>query len=206
MSSQPALSKPSVAPFPGATARPLATALRASQSPFRSLLGLGAGGAVLAGCWLSLSGGEVPPWPLAAAAVFLSLATFFDVRALRIPNALTFPAMALGLAYHAAAPDGAGVLFALSGLGLGLVFLVAPYALGLLGAGDVKAAMALGAWWGTGALLGVLAWAAAVGGGLGLIVLLSAGELGELVGRWGRSLAATLGLRRIVYLPPSTLR
>ena len=55
--------------------------------------------------------------------------------------------------------DAGGLTEALAGAALGFALLVGPYAIGGMGAGDVKALMALGAWLGAPATLGATAWA-----------------------------------------------
>jgi prepilin signal peptidase PulO-like enzyme (type II secretory pathway) len=87
-----------------------ATGLRFDlRSPTVSLAaaGLAAGGVLAAG-----TGG--PQLTSLAAAAFLFLATHWDVGHRRVPNWLTFPAMTLALAAHAAAAglEGAGLALA----------------------------------------------------------------------------------------------
>ena len=91
---------------------------------------------------------------------------------------------------------------AAAGAALGLALLVGPYAIGGIGAGDVKALMALGAWLGPGAILGTTAWALLAAGGFGLFLLALRGELVVFARRWGRNLLGTLAVRRLTYEPP----
>ena len=81
--------------------------------------------------------------------------------------------------------------------------LIGPYALGGMGAGDVKALMALGAWLGPATTLGAAACALIAAGSFGLAGLALRGELGDFVRRWGRNAAATLTSRRVRYEPPA---
>lgn len=168
-----------------------------TRSPAVSLAAAG----LAAGCVLVASG--APGLPVLAAALFLFLVVENDVRRLRIPNWLTLPTLVLALAAQLATGGltglGEGALGALAGLGL----LVLPYAGGFLGAGDVKAAMALGALWGGGALVTVLIWSGLVGGLLGIPLLVASGGLGDLVSRWKRGLIASLVIRRFVWIPPA---
>lgn len=97
-------------------------------------------------------------------------ASAFDVTTKRIPNVLTFGAAVSALAFH-------GVTGGLQGLGLSALGLVAGlaiffpvFALGGMGAGDVKLLACLGAWLGP---LGVL-WTAmfgAIAGGVFAVVV-----------------------------------
>jgi len=175
-----------------------ATGLRFDlRSPTVSLAaaGLAAGGVLAAG-----TGG--PRLTSLAAAAFLFLATHWDVGQRRIPNWLTFPAMALALAAHAAAAGLGGAGFALAGIAAGFAVLVLPYAAGFLGAGDVKASMAIGALLGASGVLAVLVWSAFLGGALGAALLFASGGFGELLRRWASALGLSLATRRFVYLPP----
>lgn len=79
-----------------------------------------------------------------------------DVRHFKVPNALTFSVAGIGLCYHAFSREGSGIGFSVAGLGLGLILLIIPYAVGVLGAGDVKFLAAIGAWTGPQPLLPIL--------------------------------------------------
>jgi prepilin peptidase CpaA len=110
--------------------------------------------------------------PAAACTLALAAALACDLRARRIPNAVTATAAALGVAWHAS-PFGVGVAPALLGLALGAALLIAPFALGGMGGGDVKLLAALGAWLGPVPLAGVFAWGG-VAGALFALVLVAA--------------------------------
>jgi len=100
---------------------------------------------------------------MATAAVLL-IALVCDVRVGRIPNWLTFPAMAGGLTYHVCAEGAQGMAFSAGGLAVGLAVFVVFYLLGGMGAGDVKLMAAVGALLGPkDALWSALATAAAGG-------------------------------------------
>ena len=75
----------------------------------------------------------------------LIIAAITDIRSQRIPNMLTFTAMAFSLLYHIEGSGLHGLFFSLSGLALGLAFFVLPYLMGGMGAGDVKLLGAVGA-------------------------------------------------------------
>ncbi len=84
---------------------------------------------------------------------FVGLAAGWDLFTRRIPNFMTVPMAAGGLAFHALAPTGHGSALALSGLALGMGLLLLPFLLGGSGGGDVKLLAALGAWLGPVQLL-----------------------------------------------------
>ncbi len=78
------------------------------------------------------------------------LATFLagisDIRWYKIPNMLTFGLIVTGIVYHAVLPMGDGWLFSLAGFGFGFVVLAPLFALGGVGAGDVKLLAGIGSW------------------------------------------------------------
>jgi len=150
-----------------------------------------------------LSGTDAPLPAFGWAAAFLFLAVERDVRTRRIPNWLTFPALAGALALAAWQDGLGGALHALAGAGVALAILFLPFALRWLGAGDVKAVMVLGALWGREAIVPALWWMILVGGLLAVALLASRGELGDLLRRWGSSFWHSLLSRRPVYHAPA---
>ena len=137
------------------------------------------------------------------AAAFLILAVASDVRFHRIPNWLTLPALLAALIASRWVGATSAPLEAAVGAALGFALLVGPYALGGMGAGDVKAMMVLGAWLGPEVTLGAAAWAVMAGGVFGLIMLVLRRELFAYAQRWSRILLSVLTLRRISYEPPA---
>jgi prepilin peptidase CpaA len=124
------------------------------------------------------------------AVVTLALvSTAVDLRTRRVPNVLTLGAAALGVAVHATAGGATQSLF---GWLTGLVLFLPLFALGGLGAGDVKLLAAFGAWLGPVGALWAGLWAALVGGLLALAVGASQGYLGQAC----RNLWTMLGVWR----------
>ncbi len=118
----------------------------------------------------------------------LGPACWFDVRERRIPNVVTVAGAIAALLLRWS--TGWGPLLAgLLGAGLALVVVLTPFALGLLGGGDVKLLGAVGAFMGVDRLIGALLLIAVVGGAL---------ALGEAVRRRAltRTLASTFDLGR----------
>ena len=113
-------------------------------------------------------------WPLSFVCAAMILAAVIDGWKLKVPNWLTFPLVlsgwALGLyndAAHgwgwSAAGDG-GIGAALAGTGVGFALLLPIYAIGGMGAGDVKMQMGFGSWIGAffsiaGGALWIILWA-----------------------------------------------
>jgi len=98
-----------------------------------------------------------------------------DLRSRRIPNVLTFGAAGAALVYGAVVGGWSGLGSAALGWIIGAAAFFIPFALGGLGAGDVKLLAAMGAWLGpigafwlalyTGVAGGVMALAVALGSG-----------------------------------------
>lgn len=86
---------------------------------------------------------------LNAAAFFVGLfGGIFDLLTRRVPNWITFPAMLIGLVAQFWFSDLAGVGQGILGILLGFGIFFPVYALGYMGAGDVKLMMAVGAFGG----------------------------------------------------------
>ena len=122
------------------------------------------------------------------AAAFLGLAVATDVYENRIPNWLTLPGLALALVLAPALGGAGGLVAALLGAALGLAIGVGPYALGGMGAGDVKAMMVLGAWLGASSFASAAVFAVAAGAVLAIVALLARAELSDYLRRWARNL------------------
>jgi prepilin peptidase CpaA len=103
------------------------------------------------------------------------VACAFDLRTRRIPNALTFGAGALGLGFHLAIGGLSGFGLSLAGLAVGLAVFFPVFALGGIGAGDVKLLACIGAWLGPVSVLWTAMYAAMAGGAMALAVVLIQG-------------------------------
>lgn len=136
------------------------------------------------------------------AAGYLLLAIESDVRCLRIPNWLnaTGLVLALGLAGGLGGIAGLGTALLGAGTALGVGFVL--FAVGILGAGDAKGLMVIGALFGLSALPGVLSWTALAAGTLGIAVLLVRGELVDFFRRWWLMALAMLVMRKPTYVAP----
>ena len=100
----------------------------------------------------------------------LVLACISDLRTRRIPNVLTFSAIACGLLFHALT-DGLGAAgWSLAGCFLGAALFFPMFALRGMGAGDVKLLAAVGAWLGP-SQVAMAALAASLAGGVVAIVI-----------------------------------
>ncbi len=118
------------------------------------------------------------------------LAGFTDWRWRRIPNWLTVPAAAAGLAVNSAAWHWAGLKSSAEGLGLGLLLLFPFVLIRALGAGDWKLVGALGTLLGPHELLVVLFVAVLIAGVMALVLVIYKHRLGEMLRNMGRLLFA----------------
>jgi len=106
----------------------------------------------------------------------LAVATATDLRARRIPNALSVGTFIAGFVLAAFAGL-EGVTSSAQGAGLALAMLLPLYVFRGLGAGDVKLMAAIGALKGPEFVLFTFAWAAVFGGGMALVGLLRSRKL-----------------------------
>ena len=111
------------------------------------------------------------------AIVIAIIAAVWDLRTRRIPNFLTFGAALAAIAAHGYSGGVFGAGWSLTGWLVGVAFFFPIFALGGMGAGDVKLLAALGAWLGPGAAMWVALFSLLAGGVLGLVVALSYGYL-----------------------------
>ncbi len=116
------------------------------------------------------------PWP--GAHVQLFWPTLFslwvawrDIRTRRIPNYLTLGIALSGLGYQLGTQGWQGLTSGLLGLILGFGLLLLPYIWGGLGAGDVKALAALGAWLGPFQTFQLFCFMGLAGGLMALFIL-----------------------------------
>jgi prepilin peptidase CpaA len=115
---------------------------------------------------------------LALPLLFTLVIAWRDLKTRRIPNYLTLGAALAGLGFQLGFYGWGGLVHGLLGLALGFGLLLIPYLLGGMGAGDVKALAALGAWLGPGRTFQFFLYMAIAGGLIALAALLWKGLLG----------------------------
>jgi prepilin peptidase CpaA len=143
---------------------------------------------------------HVPPAVVWLVTAILVEAAIIDGRQLRVPNWLTFHFVIGGLAFAGWSGGSQALLFSLAGAVVGLVSLLPLYAIGGMGAGDVKLMAGLGAWMGPSLTLGAFVATALVGGLLGLAMIVASGEL---IHHW--ALFQTIGHEILSIRNPSEL-
>jgi len=132
----------------------------------------------------------------------LCLATIEDLRFQKIPNRITFPAMALAVVLATAWDGPQGLLFSLEGIAVGLGTLLVPYLMGGMGAGDAKLMGAVGGFLGPKGAFVAFLFTALVGGLYGLILIINHGNLKISSARYGSMMKVLFLTRQWVYLPP----
>jgi prepilin peptidase CpaA len=117
----------------------------------------------------------VQNWPIWVVSITLVVAAIIDGLQLKVPNWITFPMIIAGWIYSATLSPSAGwegLLYSIVGTAVGLALLLPAYAIGGMGAGDVKLLAGVGAWvWGT-ATLYAFAVSAVVGGIIAVFMVL----------------------------------
>lgn len=98
-------------------------------------------------------------------------ASVHDAKSRRIPNKITYPSILCLLAFHTALGGLAGAYASAMGLVAGISVLIAPYALGKMGAGDVKLMGVVGAALGVEGLVTAFLFTCLAGGAQGLVYL-----------------------------------
>lgn len=110
---------------------------------------------------------------LVGTVVLCVIAGWTDLRSRRIPNWLTLPAFAVGVALNTVAGGWTGLNLSLLGAGLGLLLLLPFVLLRALGAGDWKLAGAVGAFVGPGVLANLLMGSVFVAGVMAMALALA---------------------------------
>lgn len=115
-----------------------------------------------------------------ALVVFLCAAAWWDFRTQRIPNTITVAGLAAALILRA--PLGGEVIVdGLAGMGFAFLTGAVLYALGGVGGGDVKLLAGVGAFLGSGEVVGALCYSAILGAVFALLIVTRKGLLPLLV-------------------------
>ncbi len=103
-------------------------------------------------------------WPVWLVTVTLVVAAIIDGYQLKVPNWITFPMILSGWAYCTYVGGWAGLGGGLLGTAVGLALLLPAYAIGGMGAGDVKLLAGVGAWVGVATTFYAFCVSAIIGG------------------------------------------
>jgi prepilin peptidase CpaA len=123
-----------------------------------------------------ISRGVVNHWPIWVVSIILVVAAVIDGIKLKVPNWITFPMIIGGWIYSATCVAGypwwEGLLYSFAGTAVGLALLLPAYAIGGMGAGDVKLLAGIGAWIWSKDTCYAFAISAVVGGVIAIIMVL----------------------------------
>ena len=115
-------------------------------------------------------------WTIWLVSTVLVVAAVIDGLQLKVPNWLTFPLIAGGWIYSLAFFGVEGLGLSLLGTAIGLALLLPAYAIGGMGAGDVKLLAGVGAWiYATHTLL-AFGISAVIGGAMAVVMVLWSGN------------------------------
>lgn len=112
-------------------------------------------------------------WPIWLVTITLVVAAAIDGYKLKVPNWITFPMILSGWAMSAVSFGWEGLGWSLLGTLVGLALLLPAYAIGGMGAGDVKLLAGVGAWVGASITLYAFCVSAIVGGLIAVAMVLS---------------------------------
>src|SRR5438874_12249727 len=117
--------------------------------------------------------GLIENWPVWLVTITPVVAAVIDGYKLKVPNWITFPMIVSGWILSTISFGWAGLGWSLLGTVVGLALLLPAYAVGGMGAGDVKLLAGVGAWvWGTTTLY-AFALSAVIGGVIAVLMVVS---------------------------------
>jgi prepilin peptidase CpaA len=102
--------------------------------------------------------------------IFVAVAAIIDGLALKVPNWLTFPMIVLGWIVGGTLFGWWGLAASLLGTAIGLLLLLPLYAIGGMGAGDVKLLAGVGAWLGVQHTIWTFVYAVIIGAFLAIFL------------------------------------
>lgn len=109
--------------------------------------------------------------------MLVAVSGFFDLKERKIPNKITFAGILIGILFNLVTGGWLGLLQGVLGMFVGLFIFFLPFAMGGMGAGDVKLMGAIGALMGWRFSMMTAMYSAVVGGVMVLIYLLYTGKL-----------------------------
>lgn len=111
-------------------------------------------------------------WPFWVVTVTLVVAAVIDGYKLKVPNWITFPMIVSGWVVSTMSFGWEGLLWSLVGTVVGLALLLPAYAIGGMGAGDVKLLAGVGAWVGGSITFYAFCVSAIIGGVIAVLMVL----------------------------------
>jgi prepilin peptidase CpaA len=115
--------------------------------------------------------GLVQNWHVWLVTITLIVAAVIDGKKLKVPNYITFPMILSGWVFNIAVGGWEGLGMSLLGTVVGLGLLLPAYAIGGMGAGDVKLLAGVGAWVGGSVTFYAFCVSAIVGGVIAVVMV-----------------------------------
>jgi prepilin peptidase CpaA len=143
---------------------------------------------------------EIPREVAYLVSFILIEAAFIDGRCLRVPNWLTYHFVLGGCVYAYWSGGGGHLLWSLEGGLVGLMTLLPLYAIGGMGAGDVKLMAGVGAWIGPTLTAWAFLSSAMMGGLMGLTMMVYSGAFYRHI-----AMMHTIGREILAVRDPSAL-
>ena len=133
--------------------------------------------------------------------IVLLSAVIIDMRIYKIPNLLTYPAIALSIIIHTIFNGTSGFIFSMCGLLVGTAIFLFPFLCGVMGAGDAKLMGAVGAVLGIRGVLNAFLFTAIAGGIFSLVLLLLHYRGISFISRYTEMVKASIFAKRLVLIP-----
>jgi len=111
-------------------------------------------------------------WHVKFVCLVLIVAAYIDGKELRVPNWITFPMVLSGLVFCTWTDGWSGLGGGLLGMTVGLLCLLPLYAVGGMGAGDVKLMAGIGAWLGVSVTFYAFCVSTVVGAVMAILMVL----------------------------------
>jgi prepilin peptidase CpaA len=99
------------------------------------------------------------------------VAAYTDLTSRKVPNALTYSAISLGLVLNGLFWGTSGILDSFQAAGLAVAFLIGPVAVRGIGAGDLKLLVSIGSLAGVKILLLSFFWSALIAGAVAVVFI-----------------------------------
>jgi len=123
--------------------------------------------------------GEVSTVPFTIVTIAALVSALTDLWRFKVYNVLTVPLLLSGFAYHGIVGGAPEFSLSLAGAVFGFGILIAPYAMGGMGAGDVKLMSGIGAWLGLTMTYQVFIASAIAAGLYALVLIIMSSKLVE---------------------------
>lgn len=133
--------------------------------------------------------------------IVLLSAVIIDMKIYKIPNLLTYPAIALSIMIHTIFNGTNGFLFSMLGFLVGTAVFLFPFLCGVMGAGDAKLMGTVGAVLGVRGVLNAFLFTAIAGGIFSIVLLLIHYRGISFISRYTEMVKVSIFAKRLVLVP-----